>query len=61
MFVVGRFPRTGVPAARSARTENKNKKMETKTIVPPIGTAAGGAMGSGQSQVNDAPVMMELE
>jgi hypothetical protein len=61
IFVVGWFPRTGVPTARSARTENKNKRMEAKTIVPPIGTAAGGANGSGQSQVNNAPARMELE
>jgi hypothetical protein len=61
MFVVGRFPGTGVPAARSVRTENKNKSMEPKTIVLPIGTAAGSANGSGQSQVNNAPAMIELE
>jgi hypothetical protein len=35
--------------------------MEAKTIVPPIGTAPGSANGSGQSQVNNAPAMMELE
>ena len=61
MFIVGWFPRTGVPAARSARTENKNKRMEAKTIVLPIGTAAGSANGSGQSHVNKAPAMMEFE
>lgn len=61
MFVVGWFPGTGVPAARSVRTENKNKRMEAKTIVLPIGTAAGSANGSGQSQVNNAPAMIELE
>src|SRR5215475_14228033 len=61
MFVVGWFPRAGVPAARSARTENKNKRMEAKTIAPPMGTAAGSATGSGQSQVNNAPAMMEIE
>jgi hypothetical protein len=61
MFVVGWFPGAGVPAARSARTENKNKRMEAKTIALPIGTAAGSANGSGQSQVNNAPAMMELE
>jgi hypothetical protein len=35
--------------------------MEAKTIVLPIGTAAGNANGSGQSQVNNAPAMMELK
>jgi hypothetical protein len=35
--------------------------MEAKTITPPIETAAGGATGSGQSQVNNAPAIMELE
>jgi hypothetical protein len=60
-FVVGWFPRTGVPAARSARTENKNKRMEAKNIVLPLGTAAGSANGSGQSQVNNSPTMMELK
>jgi len=34
MFVVGWFPRAEVPTARSARTENKNKRMEAKTIAP---------------------------
>jgi hypothetical protein len=61
MLVVGWFPGTGVPAARSACTESKNKTMAAKTIVLPIGTAAGSANGSGQSQVSNAPAAMELE
>jgi hypothetical protein len=35
--------------------------MAARTIVLPIGTAAGSANGSGQSQVNNAPATMELE
>jgi hypothetical protein len=58
MFVVGWFPRGN---QRRGAPERKNKRMEAKTIVLPIGTAAGSANGSGQSQVNNAPAMMELE